>query len=343
MKTFWDTNTIIGLAPMDGVTDAAFRYIVDKFGKPGLLITEFVAVEGITAGANKLLEGFIYHGTDTPTVAQIYGTEPEAFYKATLIVAELGFDGIDINMGCPDKSVSGRGAGAGLIRNPKRAKEIVKAVKQAVQDWSDGQSMENAGIRPKVTDAVHAMKKQYGFISHPRVLPVSVKTRLGFETPTIKEWISHLLEVEPVNITVHGRTLKQMYTGAADWEQIGIAAETAKGSSTYVMGNGDIKSLDDAKKKIEKYGLHGVLIGRATFGNPWIFRGIEVDYKTRLQVGLEHCRAFERLLPEGNFLSLRKHMAWYCRGFDHSAEMRARLMTVKSASEVEEIVRPIID
>lgn len=342
MNSFWDTEPLIGLAPMDGVTDAAFRYIVDMVGKPDLLLTEFVAVEGVTAGANKLLEGFVYHQTETPTIAQIYGTEPEAFYKAALIVATLGFDGIDINMGCPDKSVSGRGAGAGLIRTPERAKQIVRSVKQAVQDWSEGQSMENAGIRPKVTEAVHSMIKKYNYNATRRILPVSVKTRIGFETPTTKEWISHLLETEPVNITVHGRTLKQMYTGFADWEQIGLAAATAKGTKTNVMGNGDIKSREDALQKIKQYNLHGVLIGRATFGNPWIFTGEEIDYKTRLRTGLEHCRAFEKLLPEGNFLSLRKHMAWYCRGFDHSAEMRARLMTIKSAKEVEEIVNPII-
>lgn len=342
MKSFWETEPLIGLAPMDGVTDAAFRYIVDTVGNPDLLITEFVAVEGVTAGATKLLEGFVYHETETPTIAQIYGTEPDAFYKAALIVATLGFDGIDINMGCPDKSVSGRGAGAGLIRTPDLAKQIVRSVKQAVQDWSEGQSMENAGIRPKVTDAVHKMIEKYNYTSTRRILPVSVKTRMGFETPTVKEWIGHLLETEPVNITVHGRTLKQMYTGQADWEQIGLAAETAKGSNTYVMGNGDIKSKEDALQKIKLYGLHGVLIGRATFGNPWIFTGKVTDYKTRLKTGLAHCRAFEELLPDGNFLSLRKHMAWYCTGFDHAAEMRARLMTVKTAQEVEEIVNPII-
>lgn len=342
MKTFWNNDTIIGLAPMDGVTDAAFRYIVDTKGKPDLLITEFVAVEGVTAGALKLLEGFVYHKTETPTVAQIYGTDPEAFYKAALIVAELGFDGIDINMGCPDKSVSGRGAGAGLIRTPALAQEIILRVKQAVLDWSEGQTMENAGIRPKVTEAVHRMIENYSYTSTRKLLPVSVKTRIGFEQPTITEWISCLLEAEPANITVHGRTLKQMYTGRADWEQIGIAAQTAKGTSTFVMGNGDISSLEDAKQKIQHYDLHGVLIGRATFGNPWLFRGVEVDYKERLRTGLEHCKAFEKLLPEGNFLSLRKHMAWYCRGFAHSAEMRTRLMTVKSAQEVEDIVMPVI-
>ncbi len=342
MKTFWDNEPLIGLAPMDGVTDAAFRYIVDTVGKPDLLLTEFVAVEGVTAGATKLLEGFVYHKTKTPTIAQIYGTEPEAFYKAAIIVAELGFDGIDINMGCPDKSVSGRGAGAGLIRTPDLAQKIVQSVQQAVQDWSEGQSMENAGIRPKVTEAVHAMIKRYQYTSTRQIIPVSVKTRIGFEAPSIKEWISYLLEVQPVNITVHGRTLKQMYTGFADWEQIGIAAATAKGTKTYVMGNGDIKTKEEALQRIKQYNLHGVLIGRATFGNPWLFTGEEIDYKTRLKTGLEHCRAFERLLPEGNFLSLRKHMAWYCRGFDHSAQMRAQLMTVKSAREVEEIVQPVI-
>ncbi len=342
MKSFWDKESIIGLAPMDGVTDAAFRSIVDHYGHPDILLTEFVTVEGITAGATKLLEGFVYHHTQTPTIAQIYGTDPDAFYKTAIIASELGFDGIDINMGCPDKSVTGRGAGAGLIRTPDLAKAIIKSVKQAVVDFSNGQTIEKAGVRPKVASAVRSMIETYNYSSERKVLPVSVKTRTGFDTPTTREWISHLLELEPVNITLHGRTLKQMYTGLADWEQIAIAAETAQGSNTYIMGNGDIKSLDEAREKIAMYHLHGVLIGRATFGNPWLFQGPVPDYKTRLIVALEHCKEFEKLLPEGNFLSLRKHMAWYCKGFDHSAEMRARLMTVKTAKEVEEIVMPVI-
>ncbi len=342
MKSFWDNSPMIGLAPMDGVTDAAFRFIVDTYGKPDILITEFVTVEGITAGATRLLDGLIYHQTSTPTIAQIYGTSPDAFYKAALIVAEMGFDGIDINMGCPDKSVTGRGAGAGLIRTPQLAQKIVHAVKQAVRDWSEGQSMEHADIRPKVVDAVNNLIKYYGYSATRRVLPVSVKTRTGFDTPTTKEWIKHLLETEPANITLHGRTLKQMYTGLADWEQIGIAAQAAQGTKTKIMGNGDIKSVTEARKKIIQYGLHGALIGRATFGNPWLFTHTEVDSKTRLQVALEHCRAFEKLLPEGNFLSLRKHMAWYCKGFDGAAETRVKLMTVKSAQEVEDIVKPLL-
>lgn len=341
MKTFWDKYPIIGLAPMDGVTDAAFRYISDTIGKPDLLLTEFVSVEGITAGAIALLDAFIYHKTKTPTIAQIYGTEPEAFYQSAFIVCELGFDGIDINMGCPDKSVSGRGAGAGLIRNPERAKAIVKATKQAALDWSEGKKLGDVGLRPKVTNAVRKLQKQLDITPIRRLLPVSVKTRIGFDRPVIHEWISHLLETEPVNITIHGRTLKQMYTGLADWDEIGAAAQLAKGSSTTIMGNGDVKSMDDAGKRIKEYGLHGVLIGRATFGNPWLFKREIPSTDMRLRAALAHCEAFERMLPKGHFLSLRKHMAWYCKGFDGAAEIRARLMSIQSVADVRQIVQPL--
>ena len=339
MNSFWDKKEIIGLAPMDGVTDAAYRYIADTYGKPDLLITEFVSVEGATT----LLDAFIHHKSTIPTIAQIYGTELEAFYKMTIIACELGFDGIDINMGCPDKSVTGRGAGAGLIRSPKHAQDIVKTVKKAVVDWSDGQSMINANIRPKVYQAVERLKENMELGVTRKILPVSVKTRMGFDTPIVEDWISNLLEVEPVNITLHGRTLKQMYSGLADWEEIGKASRLAKGSKTYLMGNGDIKSIKDAKEKIKTYGLHGVLIGRASFGNPWLFQEIEPTTNMRLTTALEHCIAFQKYLPEGHFISLRKHMAWYCKGFDGAAEVRAKLMSITSVEDVERILKPLIE
>lgn len=142
---FWRglKRPIVALAPMDGVTDAAFRYIVDIYGKPSILFTEFTSVEGIVRGAWQLLQSFIYHKTSTPTVAQIFGKEPEAFYKTAILLAEMGFDGIDINMGCPDKNVARHGGGAALILKPQLAKEIICSVKKGLHDWSEGKKVED--------------------------------------------------------------------------------------------------------------------------------------------------------------------------------------------------------
>lgn len=345
---------------MDGVTDAAYRYIADIHGHPHLLLSEFIPVEGITRGAVKLLSAFKYHKTATPTVAQIYGVEVPAFYKVAFIVAEMGFDGIDINMGCPAHNVSRRGAGAGLIRTPDLAKEIVRQTKKGVEDWANGRRIEDVGIPPKIItwirryliESGHGIDGEGNQVSPTtpveearvprRMLPVSVKTRIGFDVPVVREWLSHLLEVEPANISLHGRTLKQMYTGQADWDQIAIGVETVKGTGTTLLGNGDVHSRDEALEKVKKYGVDGVLIGRASFGNPWIFSGEQVDAKTKLRTALEHTKVFEEMTPELNFLSLRKHMAWYCKGFDHAAEFRQKLMMIKDSSELEVLLEGMI-
>src|SRR3989344_6611393 len=151
---FWNNlkRPIIGLSPMDGVTDAAFRYICDKYGKPAVLFTEFTSVEGITRGAVKILDAFIYHKTSTPTVAQVYGSTPQSFYDATFVVCEMGFDGIDINMGCPDHNISKRGSGAALIRTPQIAKKIINSVKKASKDYFEGKNIEDTDLPKPVIE-----------------------------------------------------------------------------------------------------------------------------------------------------------------------------------------------
>lgn len=339
-RGFWDSlnKPIFALSPMDGVTDAAFRSITDRYGKPHILFTEFTPVEAIKRGATRVLEAFLYHKTATPTVAQIYGTELDGYYQSAIVVAEMGFDGVDINMGCPARNVSHRGAGAGLIQTPELAQQIIRTTQDAMRNWANGQTMEEAGVHRKTIAYVGEFKSKYGIESVRRLLPVSVKTRIGFSHPVTEEWIKTLLETEPVNISLHGRTLKQMYTGHANWEEIGKAAEVVKATKTTLLGNGDVQSLEDAKAKVTQYGVDGVLIGRATFGNPWIFQGTEVDAKTRLSTALEHTELFADMLPEANFLSMRKHLAWYCRGFANAVEVRSKLMQVSRPEDLRRIL-----
>ncbi|MCK5616677.1 tRNA-dihydrouridine synthase family protein, partial [Candidatus Pacearchaeota archaeon] len=208
-KGFWSKlqKPIIGLSPMDGVTDAAFRYMSAKYGKPDVTYTEFVNVEGLARGAVSMLDHFIYSKIERPIIAQIYGIECESFYKVALMCCYLGFDGIDINMGCPANKVARRNSGAGLIRVPDQAKKIIRTVKQATKDWAEGITLEKAELRPKLINALKEMSPKTG----PRKeLPVSVKTRMGVDSIIAEEWVKHLLEEKPVTIAMHGRTLKQM-------------------------------------------------------------------------------------------------------------------------------------
>ena len=343
---------IIGLAPMDGVTDPAFRYIVDKYGKPSILMTEFTNVEGINRGAHQLLRTFIHHDTPTPTIAQVFGADPDSFYKVAFIVTEMGFDGIDINMGCPDKNIAKHGGGAGLILQPKLAQTIVKSVKQGIKDWSEGRTIEEVGLPEHIVEWV----KNYNSSQKSKVesqklneqrkkIPVSVKTRIGFEKSITEEWMKNLLEVEPANISLHGRTFRQLYTGEANWDEIEKASKLihSSGLGTTILGNGDVLSIEDAKNKSQTYGTDGVLIGRASFGNPWIFQGETVDTTTRFKIAIEHCHVFEKLTPTLHFLSLRKHLGWYCKGFNDATTFRYDLMQVKNATEAEGILSRFLD
>jgi tRNA-dihydrouridine synthase B len=304
---------IIGLAPMDGVTDAPFRYITDIVGHPDIIYTEFVSVKGLILGKSSIQRMLLKHETKTKMIAQFFGVEPEYFYKAAFIAIEKGFDGVDINMGCPDKAVFNRGGGAGLILQPKLAKEIILSVKKAVKEGK-----EKFKIKKPIT--------------------VSVKTRTGYKEPITKEWIGNLLEAEPDIICVHGRTFRQKYLGVADWSQIGIAAELAKKTNTKIFGNGDIRSREQALLRIKEYNLEGVLIGRAALGNPWIFQGIIPTTEERFKVIIEHCKKFIEFFPNADLSIMRKHLGWYAKDFPHAAEVRNDLMQVNNIEDVKKIL-----
>lgn len=342
-RGFWDNldKPIIGLAPMDGVTDAAFRNMVCKYSKPAVVITEFTNVEGLARGSVEMLKAFIYNETQRPIVAQIYGTEVDSFYKATVMLCAMGFDGVDINMGCPAKKVERKGAGAGLIQTPALAKEIVEACKKAATDWANGINMEKAGVHPDIIAAVDLMKKNglFGTCIDPvrRNLPISVKTRTGYNKIVTEDWINHLIDCGISNISLHGRTLKQGYGGEADWEQIGKAAILCRKAGIGILGNGDVRSMEQALKYCEQYCVDGILIGRAVMGAPWFFGGEEPDISGRLRILLQHARYFTEM-DYASFHNIKKHLAWYCKGFEGAGEVRMRLMQTDSLEEVEAIV-----
>lgn len=339
-NNLWDDlpRPFIGLSPMDGVTDALFRFIMTEYGKPDLMMTEFTCVEGIAHNALKLLRDFEYDEKERPIIAQVFGTDIESFYSTAVIVCELGFDGIDINMGCPSKNVSGRGAGAGLIRTPELASEIIKAVLLGVQDYSKGiMNLEKLPIKNKMKDAIRSQAKLHSPIE-VRSIPVSVKTRIGYDEIIVESWVSHLLQHDIKNITLHGRTLKQMYAGFADWDAISRGAKLAHQAGILLTGNGDVHSRTEALEKVQKYGVDGVLIGRASFGNPWVFQDHESTLEERIQLAVHHCQEFENRFGTEHFFVMRKHLGWYIKGHPNAKEVRTRLMLANSTQEVKEIL-----
>lgn len=346
IKGFWQNleRPIIGLAPMDGVSDPAFRYIVAKYGKPALIITEFTAAEGIRAGAERLLVDFYYDPIERPVVAQLFGSDPSAFFVAAVVVSALGFDGIDINMGCPAKNITEKGAGAALILDPPRAREIIRQTKAGNQAWVEGGNLEKLGVPPNLIPAINKRRTELGIASAERsLLPVSIKTRLGYDQIVISEWVKHLLSEEPATITIHGRTLKQQYTGQANWEAIGQAAAIIHQTETLVLGNGDLESVQAAKDACQLYGTDGALIGRASFGNPWLFQEKTVSFEEKMTVALEHARYLSKIINPKAFVKMRKHLLDYCKGHEGAKELRIQLMKVTSLEEVESILLPTIE
>src|SRR5262245_28834490 len=354
---FWQSipKPIIGLSPMDGITDASFSYITAKHGGPDVTLTEFVNVQSAFYSPHTLLKDFSYSEIERPVVAQIYGKTPEFFYQVAHVVCELGFDGLDINMGCPAKNVAASGCGAALIRTPELAREIIRAAQRGVYDWSLGHRLENLELRGDLIEQIKiANRTRWGrdALEERRLIPVSLKTRLGYDRVIIEEWLRLLLDEGLAAISLHGRTLQQGYKGEADWQAIGRAVEIAKGSGTLILGNGDVQDLNGALRRVRETSVDGVLIGRGAQGDPWLFRGKErfkeafregrgfvsdadpLDIQERFHVIIEHSEHFERFCGRQRFMAMRKHLTWYCRNFRGAAEMRAQMTRANSAEEV---------
>jgi tRNA-dihydrouridine synthase len=355
---FWRdiSKPIIGLAPMDGVTDASFRFVTAKRGGPDVTLTEFVNIQSALYSPHTLLKDFTYSEIERPVAAQIYGKTPELFYKVAHIVCELGFDGLDINMGCPAKKVAATGCGAALIRTPDLAREIIRAARGGIKDWHNGQTLEAIGLCADVIELItQANLQRSGRRTPPerRLIPLSIKTRLGYERVVIEDWLRTLLEEEPATISLHGRTLEQGYRGEANWEAIARAVEIARGSGTLILGNGDVQGLQDAFRRVRDTGVDGVLIGRGAQGDPWLFQnknavkralraGSEfflelpsISLDERFAVMVEHSEHFEGLCGRPRFMAMRKHLTWYCRNFRGAAEMRAKMTRANSAADVQ--------
>src|SRR3989338_4866631 len=292
---FWEKlkKPIFVLAPMADVTDVAFRRVIAKYGKPDVIWTEFVSADGLAlapeSGKKKLLKSLEYSEAERPIVAQFFTSSPEHMKEAARQARELGFDGVDINMGCPDRSVEKQGAGASLMKNVLLARKLIRAAK------------EGAGA-----------------------LPVSVKTRTGYSRPELENWLPEILEEDVAVVTIHARSRKEMSKVPAQWEFVRRAVEIrdASGKETLIFGNGDVLDIDDARRKCEEFGCDGVMLGRAIFGNPWLFaEGKIPTTEERLQVLVKHTKLFEKLLGVyKNFAIMKKHFKAYVKDFDGAGD-----------------------
>ena len=334
--SFWNKlpKPIMVLAPMADVTDAPYRSLIAKYsrherkdgtvGGPDVFWTEFVAADGLMRateeGKKKLLADLIYTEEERPIVAQLFSSNPEHMESSAVLCRKLGFDGIDINMGCPDRTIEKQGCGSAMIKNPDFAIEIIQATKRGAKE-----------------------------------LPVSIKTRAGYNKNEIDTWIPKLLEAHPAVITVHARTRKDLSKVEANWGYIKEAVklrddiqdsewqkQNPDKEKTLIIGNGDAVSIKDAEEKVRRTGADGVMFGRVIFGNPWFFnpnKSIDkISVKERLSVTCEHSYLFEEILSFKNFAVMKKHYKAYVQGFDGAKELRTELMEQTSGREVEQVI-----
>ncbi len=349
MNTFWNqlNKPFFCLAPMADVTDPAFRRIVAKYGKPDVTWTEFVSADGLChpKGRESLLRDLAYSEGERPIVAQLFSSNPDNMREAAHLCAELGFDGIDINMGCPDRTIEKQGCGSAMIKIPDAAVQIIRAAKQGIVD---------AG----------------------KDIPLSVKTRVGYNQEIIDTWIPVLLNEGIAALIVHARTRKDLSQVPANWDYITrvVALRDRLAPDTIIIGNGDVVDRADGIEKAAATGCDGIMIGRAVFGNPWIFntdiaikrRGnwkqnfflrmlpnpwaksimgdsrytvSDIPLAEKLRVMMEHTRLFKELLGDvKNFAVMKKHYKAYAHGFPGAKELRIQLMETKSVDGVKKVI-----
>jgi len=304
--SFWNNlpKPFFVLAPMADVTDPAYRKLIAEYKAPDVTWTEFVSADGLyhtrekgimTDEDNPLVRDLLYGDAERPIVAQLFSSKPEMMEYAAQLAKERGFDGIDINMGCPDRSIEKQGSGAAMMKNPDAARAVIAAARMCG-------------------------------------LPVSVKTRLGFNEEDIDGWIAMLLKERLPALTVHMRTRKEMSKVEAHWDLMPriVALRDELSPETLIIGNGDVKSLADARAKAEQYGCDGIMLGRAIFGAPWLFTGREpedVAPQERIDALQRLADLFGELRPAKSVHILKKHVKAFITGWDGATELRAELMS----------------
>lgn len=298
------------LAPMEDVTDVVFRHVVKEAGAPDVFFTEFTNSDSFCHpdGKESVRGRLTFTEDEQPMVAHIWGDKPEFFKEMSIQLAEMGFKGIDLNMGCPVPNVAERGKGSGLILRPEVAAELIQAAK--------------AGG-----------------------LPVSVKTRIGFtQQSELDDWISHLLKQDIADLSIHLRTRKEMSKVAAHWELIPRVVELrdALAPQTLITINGDIQDRQMGLELAEKYGVDGIMIGRGIFKNPFAFEKEAREHSSeeliallRLQLDLQD--QYAQIIPR-SITGLHRFFKIYVKGFPGANDLRVQLMNTKTTDEVRTIL-----
>jgi len=316
MKNFWKDlkKPILIQAPMEDVTDTVFRQIICLGGKPDVFFTEFTNVDGMCSkGRDKVGKRLAFTDTERPIVAQIWGSNPKNFLETAKVIKQMKFDGIDINMGCPEKSVIKKGLCGALIDNPVLAKEIILATKEGANG-----------------------------------LPISIKTRIGVKNVQTEEWTSFLLKLNLDCLIIHGRTVAEMSDSPTHWDEIEKVAKLRDFMKlkTLIIGNGDVKSYKEATGKSEQYNLDGIMIGRGIFNNLWIYNKnidpAKISSQEKLKLLIKHITLFDKTWGKTkNFSLMKKFYRIYISGIPNAQSVRMKLMEFKTAVDTLNFLRSL--
>jgi len=305
------------LAPMEDITDPSFRYVCKMFGAD-FMYTEFISSDGLIRDGRSSVKKLDLFDYERPIGIQLYGHITDSMVEAAIRAEEAGPDVIDLNFGCPVRKIAARGAGAGMLQNIPLMIEMTSAIVRAVK------------------------------------IPVTVKTRLGWDdnTKIIREVAERLQDVGISGLTIHGRTRAQLYRGEADWTLIGEVKNNPR-IKIPIIGNGDVNGPERARQMFEKYGVDAIMIGRATFGKPWIFRDIrhyldtgellpEPGVEEKADLALLHLdKSLEHKEGKAAILEMRRHLSNYFKGLPGFKETRLRLLTSLDVCEIREIIAEI--
>jgi len=300
---------ILALAPMAGISDSAFRQLCKTFGAD-VTYTEMISADAIAYNSKKTLEMLKFDKSEKPIVAQLFGKRPEMFIKAVKMIEKAGFDGIDINFGCPARKVVAHGGGVTLMKDLEKCRELIAT------------TIENTK------------------------LPVSVKIRAGIEKVTALDFLKAIKDLPIAAIMVHGRTFKDSFSGPIDFEMI---RQVKQNFSGIVIGNGGINTPEEAKQMLDKTGVDGLGLARGLYGRPWLFQEIK-DYLRNgkyhkigtediKKIALQHAKIAYKSKGSHGIIEMRKHLCWYVRGFDGANELRKKLVTVETIREIKDILK----
>lgn len=302
------------LAPMDDVTDTVFRQIVAKYAPADLMMTEFANADGYCSpGRHAIMSRLKFVPVEQPLIAQIWGITPQNYHDMAKDLVEMGFAGVDINMGCPIKDMIKKGACSAMMQNHELASEVIAATKE--------------GVGSKI--------------------PVSVKTRIGFNKIETEDWIGFLLKQKLDAITVHGRTKKEMSKVANHWDEIAkaVGIRNSIAPDTVIVGNGDVASRAQGVELASLYGLDGIMIGRGIFQNLFVFNQLQSEHSIEemLTILLEHIGLYEKTWgSEKSYEPLKKFYKLYINGFDGASKVRAKLMETSNYIEAKSYIDSLL-